>query len=58
MLKKKRGLANGRGENLGFLKGGTRVNRDLLNNKVNKSALGLEVLTIESLTLEALNLEG
>ena len=43
-LRKKHGLTNGHGDTLGFLKGGTRVNRELLTNKVNQLRRGMNTL--------------
>ena len=40
-LRKKHGLENGRGDTLGFLKGRTCVNRELLTNKVNQLRRGM-----------------
>ena len=45
-LRKKHGLTNGHGDTLGFLKGGTRVNRELLTNKVNQLRIGMNTLDI------------
>ena len=53
--RKKHGLTNGRGDTLGFLKGGTSVNRELLTNKVNQLRRGMNTLEIVDCLHEALN---